>query len=94
MSTLEEILAVKQASWRGRHEAYKDQLNRFATLLDAATDDNPVARAVCDLHHFEEARFGELQCTECLQYDDEGKPWPCDTITAVAVALSVEVPTL
>lgn len=86
-------MRAKQAEWKKRCESYMGRLRWFATLLDAAADDNPVARAVCDLHQFEVER-DELQCTECLEYVGSGRPWPCDTIKAVAVALSVEVPTL
>ena len=87
----EEQLRAKQAEYRERHESYMGRLRWFATQLDAAADDNPVARAVCDLHHFEET-FDNLECADCLLYEDDYQLWPCDTIKAVAVALNVEVP--
>lgn len=87
------IMSAKQAEYRERQESYMGRLRWFATRLDAASDDNPVARAVCDLHRFEETP-NDLQCAECLLYEDAGEPWPCETITAVADALGIEVPTL
>lgn len=86
-------MRAKHAEWKERREAHMGRLRWFATRLDAAADGNPVARAVCDLHQFEEER-DELQCTECLEYEGGGQPWPCDTIKAVAEALNMEVPTL
>ena len=86
-------LRAKQAEWEVRFESYMGRLRWFATLLDDAADDNPVARAVCDLHRFEE-ECDESQCTECLEYEGSGQPWPCATIKAVAEVLNVEVPTL
>ena len=86
-------MRAKQAEWKERRESYMGRLRWFETLLDDAADDNPVARAVCDLHRFEEER-DELQCTECLEYEGSGQHWPCATIKTVAEVLNVEVPTL
>lgn len=71
-------------------EARDRQLTEGRARLDVL--DDPVARAVLDLHAPVEDHFG-IECHGCPEDDDQGHPsWPCTTVRVVADVYGIDLP--
>ena len=79
---------ASHAEYARRRQAASEALPAFLAALRAV--DDPVARAVIDLH----GRTSVGECTGCefSGYEAEPPGWPCSTIGVVAQAVGIPVP--